>query len=536
VRKIVAALFVLVVATASLAVLTGAAAAQTSARERLFVGFSNAPGAAERALVARYGGTVRFSFPQVNAFAIELASTKISALASEGGVRYVEQDPIRTPLGLADAELAPSLSNGLYGLITTHAADAQNAGYIGAGVKACVADTALATTHPDIAANFVAGHDAIDNDANPDVNDPSHPSVAETETHGTHISGTLLGVKNTVGVFGVAYGAQLYEARVLGTQPDGSVGGTTSQTMDGVQWLADQGCRVINLSLGGAARSRTEEELYNDLAAHNTLIVASSGNSGRNRVEYPGAYPVVLSVGAVDRYGAHASFSNTGRGLDISAPGVAILSSVPAGQGRDASVSIGATTYAAAAMEFSPTTSGVTGPLVDCGYGTSEADCGASPPAGFVALIKRGSPTHRAVYFPTKVASAMAAGASAAIVYNNVADSFSGTLTTEDNNGTPWIPAVSVSDADGATLLTHLGQMTTVANLAFAWDVFEGTSMAAPHVSGVAALLLGKNASLTHSQLRSILTSTAHDLGATGYDATYGYGLVDATAALAATP
>jgi len=60
--------------------------------------------------------------------------------------------------------------------------------------------------------------------------------------------------------------------------------------------------------------------------------------------------------------------------------------------------------------------------------------------------------------------------------------------------------------------------------------------MATPHVTGVAALLLGKNATLTPSQLTSKLTSTAHDLGATRYDTTYGYGLVDATAALAATP
>ena len=525
-----------VAATLALAALTGAAGAQNvSAREHLFVGFSKAPGVAERALVARHGGTVRFSFPEVAALAIDLDSAKVGDLARASGVRYVEQDPVRTPLGLADAELTPSLSNGLYGLITTHAVNAQNSGYTGVGAKACVTDTALDITHPDIAGNFVGGHDSF---GGGNTVDASTLGVSETELHATHVSGTLLGVKNSVGVFGVAYGAKLYEARVLGTQSDGSVSGSTSQIMDGARWLANQGCHVINMSLGGGLKSRTEEALYNELAGAptNTLIVAASGNGGRTRISYPAAYPVVLSVGAVDRDSVHASFSNTGTGLDISAPGVGVLSSVPAGQGRDASVSVGGTTYAAAGMEFSPTTNGVTGTLVNCGYGTKAADCGASPPTGFVALIKRGSPSGKSVTFATKVASAQAAGAAAAIIYNNVAGAFGGTLTTEDNNGTPWIPAVSVSDTDGATLLTKLGQATTVVNRPTSWDTWEGTSMATPHVTGVAALLLGKNATLTPSQLTSKLTSTAHDLGVTGYDTTYGYGLVDATAALAATP
>jgi len=61
---------------------------------------------------------------------------------------------------------------------------------------------------------------------------------------------------------------------------------------------------------------------------------------------------------------------------------------------------------------------------------------------------------------------------------------------------------------------------------------YQGTSMASPHVAGVAALLLAKDPSLTPSQIRNILQSTAEDLGATGWDSTYGWGLVDAQAAL----
>ena len=535
VRKLLLAVFVVALALTAAAA-TGSAAAPQSGREHLLVGFSKTPGAPERALVARHGGTVRFSFPQVDALAIDLDSAKISDLAREGGVAYVEQDPERTPLGLSDAQLVPSITNGLYGLVTTHAVDAHTAGYIGSGVKACVADTGLDTGHPDIAANFVDGYNAFDG-GTPDTVDVFDLGVETTETHATHVSGILLGVDNTAGILGVATGADLYEARVLGTNDDGSVSGPTSVIMTGVQWLADQGCKVINMSLGGGTKSRTEEALYNQITAAGTLIVASAGNGGRTRVSYPAAYPSLLAVGAVDSSNAHAGFSNTGSALDISGPGVGVLSSVPNGQGRDASVTAGATAYGALGFEFAGTTgaSGITATLVNCGFGESTTSCPAGT-TGKIALIKRGSPTHRSVTFSTKVTNAMAAGAAAAIVYNNVAGNFVGTLTTEDNAGTPWIPTVSVSLADGETLLTTVGTSVTLVNAPTSWDFFDGTSMAAPHVSGASALVLGKNGSLTPAQVRSILTASAQDLGVAGYDTTFGYGLVDATAALAATP
>jgi subtilisin family serine protease len=499
-----------------------------SGREHLLVGFTNRPGPNEHALVQRYGGTVRFSFPSVKALAIDLDGAKIGTFAREGGISYVEKDPVRKPLGLADAQLVPSTSNGLYGLITTHALEAQAAGYTGTGVKACVADTGLDTTHPDIAANFVAGKDIFGGTNSVDV---FKLGVATTETHATHVSGILLGVYNNVGIFGVAYQAKLYEARVLGTQPDGSVSGETSQVMAGVQWLADQGCKVINMSLGGGDKSTTEQALYQQLTAEGHMIVASSGNDGANHLSsYPGAYDVVVSVGAVDRNNAHASFSNAGGGLDLSAPGVDVLSSVPRGQGFEASVTT-TQTFEAFGLQYAGTTKRpITKTLISCGLAGSPSDC-PSTVRGNLALISRGSYS-----FAQKVASAMSAGAVGAIIYNNVAGNFHGTLGTPTNNGKAWIPAVSVSQADGATLVTQLGTTATLVNAVSSWDIFNGTSMAAPHVSGVAAMVFGKNPSLTPAQVESILESTATDLGPAGYDPTFGNGLVNAIGAINATP
>jgi subtilisin family serine protease len=525
---------------AAIALLAGAAAASSAqpSLQHYMIGFNHSLTSADKALVTGHGGKVRLSFPSIDVLAVDLAPSQVNNVKQATGVNYVEVDPVRTPLSLSSdllsSEMVPSLDNGLYGLVTTHAVEAQAEGYMGAGVKACVADTGLDTTQSDIAPNFVKGYDAFD---------PSKPTVdvfklgvAATETHATHVSGIILGAINGSGIHGVAPEAQLYEARVLGTQPDGSVSGETSQVMAGVQWLADQGCKVINMSLGGGDKSQAEEALYNKIRNNGTLIVVASGNDSAKKLSFPGAYQSVVSVGAVDSSNHLASFSNTGAQLDLVAPGVNNLSSFPAGQGRDAFVTAGGTTYAGLPLEFAPATatSGITSTLVNCGLAQTAADCGASPPAGFVAVIQRG-----AVSFAQKVDSAMTAGASSAIIYNNAANgpgNFNGTLGTTTDNGTPWIPAVSLSQTDGEALVASLPPTGTVFNIAMAWNYDSGTSMATPHVSGVAALIFGKNPNLTPDQVETIMERTATDLGVPNYDTKFGWGLVNAQAALAATP
>ena len=522
-------LFAVPLAALALAIVTAGAAAQPgSSRQHLFVGFGKAPGAAERALVAKHDGTVRFSFPEVNALAIDLAGTKVGDLAREMGVRYVEQDPERSALALDPLQknqLVPALDNGLYGLVATRAVNAHSAGVTGSGVKACVADTGIDANHIDIAANFKGGYDAIDLDNNPVVdNDPF-------EAHGTHVAGTVLGVNNGAGIFGVAYGAQLYHARVL-ADPDhtGTASGSTSQVMDGVRHLAeDFGCKVINMSLGGGRRSGTEENLYKRLTANGTLIVAAAGNDAVNTLDFPGGYPIVVSVSAVDRNDQLADFSSFGKGLDFAAPGVDVLSSVPNGTGRNASVTTASGPITALSAEFAGTTSdrGISGALVDCGIG--DAPCANA--AGKVALIQRGSIT-----FAEKVANAMAGGAVAVIIYNNVAGSINATLGTQTApDGSAWIPTVTVTDTEGAALkANNLGQSVTVFNIARDWGLNSGTSMATPHVSGVAALVFASHPGATPAQVEQIMKNTARDLGPAGYDTQFGFGMPRADAAAAA--
>jgi subtilisin family serine protease len=296
---------------------------------------------------------------------------------------------------------------------------------------------------------------------------------------------------------------------------------------------------VINMSLGGGDKSQAEAALYNHIRNDlHVLIVVASGNDASKKVSFPGGYQSVLTVGAVDSSNQLASFSNTGAQLDVVAPGVDNLSSFPRTEGRDAFATIGGTTYAGLPLEFAGATpsTGITGPLVNCHLGQTAADCGASLPAHFVALIQRG-----AVSFAQKVDSAMHAGASAAILYNNAANgpgNFNGTLGTVDDKGTPWIPAISLSQTDGEAIAAGLTPTTTATafNVVMAWNYDSGTSMATPHVSGLAALILGKDPKLTPDQVETIIERHTTDLGVPNYDTKFGWGLINSNAALAATP
>ena len=535
----------------AVALIAGASAANSAPAkaQHFLVGYDHAPTAADKAAIASAGGSIRHAFPSIDVLSVNLPSSKASDLRSQTGVSYVEDDAVRTPLAktpaptttaptslastLPTSELAPSLSNGLYGLVTTHTVEAYNAGYKGAGVKACVADTGLDTNHPDLAPNLKNTYDVFSHTTGLHATDVFALGVADTETHATHVAGIVLGAANGKGIRGVAPSAQLYHARVLGTQADGSVSGETSQVMEGVAWLAAQGCKVINMSLGGGDRSQAEEALYNQITQDGTLIVVASGNDSASQVSFPGGYQNVLTVGAVDVNNNLASFSNTGAQLDLVGPGVDNLSSFPAGQGRDAFVAYGGKTYAGNPAEFAPATSGVSGPFVNCGLGLAPTDCTAPASGTWVALIQRGQ-----VAFAVKAHNAAAAGASAVVLYNNTTVPVTPTLGTTTDNGTAWLPTIIVSQADGQAIAAGLASNPagTMYNIAMAWNLDSGTSMATPHVAGVAALVFGKNPNLKPLDVEMILEKSATDLGVPNYDTTYGYGVVNAQAALAATP
>jgi subtilisin family serine protease len=127
-----------------------------------------------------------------------------------------------------------------------------------------------------------------------------------------------------------------------------------------------------------------------------------------------------------------------------------------------------------------------------------------------------------------------------AIIHNNQPGNFNGTLgapTAPD--GRAWIPAVSISLDDGLYLKAQIDPRpttTTLLNVMGDYAMFSGTSMASPHASGVAALVVGKNSSLSPDQVRGILRLSADDKRVAGCDPLYGHGRVNAHKAVSATP
>jgi subtilisin family serine protease len=168
-------------------------------------------------------------------------------------------------------------------------------------------------------------------------------------------------------------------------------------------------------------------------------------------------------------------------------------------------------------MEGSPLAT-ATAPLADFGIG----DTVNASVSGKVCLIARGT-----IDFATKVSNCQASGGVGAVVYNNVAGAFGGTLGTTVTN----IPSVTTTDTEGLAMKGQLGQSATVAVKTSNYAYYDGTSMATPHVSAVAALVWSYFPTCTGSQIRASLTKSALDLGTVGRDTKYGFGLVQAKAA-----
>jgi subtilisin family serine protease len=263
------------------------------------------------------------------------------------------------------------------------------------------------------------------------------------------------------------------------------------------------------------------------------LSIAAAGNHGvpttpTDAYLYPASYDSVVSVAAIDSNKALATFSAKNDQVELAAPGVAVLSTYPLGPAEP--VVSGGDSYPAIPMTNS-FVGAATAPLVDGGLCNDALPPGDTSWSGKVVLCQRGAQS-----FLLKAQNVAGGGGVAAVIYNNVAGDLNGTL---GNNLAviPPIPVVGITMADGLALQgMHLGDATTVNTqlpLNFNGYAFNsGTSMATPHVSGVAALIWSANPGWTNKQVREAMSVTAEDLGAAGYDTSFGWGLVQAKDAL----
>jgi subtilisin family serine protease len=365
-----------------------------------------------------------------------------------------------------------------------------------------VIDSGIDPTHPDLINNLwtnpaeIAGNSS-DDDGN-GYGDDLHGydfalgtgNLTDSGDHGTHVAGTIAATGNNgLGVIGVDFQARLLPLKV---SADG-VYFDSAAIIEAIQYATMMKTRGVNLvalnaSYGGDGYSATESSAIQAAGNAGIVFCTAAGNSANNNDAasfYPASYrlPNMIVVAATDQSDALASFSNYGAGtVDLAAPGVNILSCVPSSQpGYNTYVQQSNFVFAANALEYSGVTpaDGLSGNVYYCGLGYPTNFPAAV--SNHIALILRGT-----LLFSDKVTNAMAAGARAAIICNNIPGNFNGTLQTAQ----AWIPAVGLSQADGLALQAALPCAVTVGNLLDPTQIYElknGTSMAAPHVSGAVA-------------------------------------------------
>ncbi|ABK39419.1 S8 family peptidase [Aeromonas hydrophila] len=352
--------------------------AMAAERDRYLVQLKPGAEAAVLAQSKGMGGELALSLPEQHALALWLPAAAATALAHNPNVLWVEPDAKR----YASAETLP------YGIPMVQAPQLSDAA---AGeVLVCIIDSGYSGGHPDLphGAQVQGSNDAGTGSWSSDENG-----------HGTHVAGTIAAVGgNDQGVVGVLpnQSVPLQIVKVFGAN-----GWAYSSNLVGALNACKQGMSnrgfthmVINMSLGGSVPSKTEEQAFNQAYGQNVLSVAAAGNAGNTSKSYPASYGSVVSVAAIDANKQLAYFSQRNDQVELAAPGVSVLSTVPTG-----------------------------------------------------------------------------------------------------------------------------------------YAYYSGTSMATPHVVGVAALVWSQRLECSNDQLRQTLRSSAQDLGALGRDNSYGYGLVQAKAA-----
>ena len=154
----------------------------------------------------------------------------------------------------------------------------------------------------------------------------SGESGNDDNSHGTHVAGTIGACTNNgQGVAGASWAVQLMGVKVL----DFSGSGTLSAVAAGIRWSADNGAKVINLSLGTSSRYKTLERAVNYAWNRGAVLACAAGNDGTAARTYPAAYANCIAVAATDQNDLKADFSNYGADwVDVAAPGVDILSTM----------------------------------------------------------------------------------------------------------------------------------------------------------------------------------------------------------------
>jgi minor extracellular serine protease Vpr len=478
----------------------------------------------------------------LNGMAMTIPGNLIPELAANPNVKAIYEDGIVTasPIFSQDAsDGAPVIG----------AWEMNEAGYKGQGMKVGVIDTGVDYLHPDLRDAYKGGYDLVDNDSDPYESRPD--GLFGETTHGTHVSGTIVGRNvSGSGVRGVAPEADLYAYRVLG--PGGS--GYDSDVIAGIEKSVADDMDVINLSLGNGQNhdpySASAIAVNNAILAGVTVVLSNGndGTRGRYSVGSPASSDMAISVGASTlantRFAGEVSISyrDPADWQTINNQSTKIKSNFP--------VKVMAWNQQDGPEGYAKNLANV--PLVYVGEGT-DSDY-KSNVKGKAVLITRGDVT-----FIDKINNAKESGAIAAFIFDKDSK-YKGPINFYLGAG-DYIPTYSLSEEAGIQLLeaaqtypddeftldfgafqpvvsqgdevTSFSSRGPTQNLNIKPDVIapganirssiatyggdytdayqsmDGTSMAAPHVAGLAVLLKQKNPDFTPFEVKATLMNTA---------------------------
>lgn len=453
----------------------------------------------------------------LDSLAVTLDKSQLKNVSIMDGIDAFYPDVKRSLMTEGQAELLP------YGLSMVQGDKVR---YMG-GKQVCIIDSGYSLGHPDLPVNGVTG--AEDGGAGPWYEDQL--------SHGTHVTGTIAALQNGAGSVGIVSdeSLELHIVRVFNGRGDFAY---ASDLAGAIEDCREAGSSIVSMSLGGPFSSHLEQRAIDRISRENVLLIAAAGNSGAAQHSYPASYDSVVSVAAIDDHKSHAGFSQRSAQVELAAPGVNVFSTLPEGRGsRNApTMTVEQDNFIFQSTGFQSYTntlpSGkVSGELADCGIGA--VSCGDM--TGKICLLERGGwrepegegQLPSPITFQEKVDQCAQDGGVGAIVRNHMPGQLQGTV---DNIS---IIAGTVSQKQGLTLLENVGKETTISVAMYPDHGFKsGTSMATPHVSGVAAVVWSHYPECSATGIRLALQASAEDLGEPGYDSKFGWGLVQAQTAI----
>jgi subtilisin len=251
---------------------------------------------------------------------LSLTNQEIAALRRNPNVAMVEEDGLCYALPetfVFEGQPTPQAETVPVGVAQVKAPPAWGCSR-GRGIKVAVLDTGIDWTHPDLAPNFKGGVTFVPGE-----------TVMDGNSHGTHCAGTIGAAINGSGVVGVAPEAWLYAVKVLSN----SGSGNWSWLISGLNWCVQNNIKIASMSLGGGGAPVALEAMCNAAFGAGVLLVAAAGNAGpgMGTVGQPGKYKNVIAVSAIDSANVIAPFSSRGPEVELAAPGVQVLSTIPGG-------------------------------------------------------------------------------------------------------------------------------------------------------------------------------------------------------------